>query len=206
MELLAKIGVLVVILIVIAGIIFALTYTVANTKLTAQQATNLVITDLKQSNPGATVFTINVMNSPTYNDSYDITMGVVLNATSPCPTLFIDSFDYPAFSLLNSTDTLFTTKCMISNAASTSPYLISSPFVAIARASNASIAALSDYINSYGYSNITVYASRFVNTFNSPIGAYSNVWLVNYTAKNVPYSEYVVIDYSSGSVLGNYSS
>jgi hypothetical protein len=115
MELLAKVAVVVVVLIAIAGVGFIVYNFIANpaTPLTADQAAQVVVRDLKLHNPSANISVINVTPSTLKSNSWIIILSVIYNATRPCPTLFIEGFDYPATGLIPSVDNLYTENCTI---------------------------------------------------------------------------------------------
>ena len=128
------------------------------------------------------------------------------NSTKPCPTLFIEAFDYPATGLLPSVDNLYTDKCFIYGLSSAPTYVVSSPSIAIVKSYNnrffptIEVMPLAEYINTYGYESMTVHAT-FFNTLGKSMTpfneTFNNVWLVNYTATGADYSEFVILD-SSG--------
>jgi hypothetical protein len=210
MDLLLKVGILIIVLIVIFGAAFLIfVHTGQSGPLTQAQAQQIVLNDIKASNPNATVTVVSSSPSPSFNNSWSIVLAIVYNATRPCPTLFIEGFDYPAtgLSISHGIDNLYTTKCVISGLSTAPTYVISSPEIAIARSYNTSSPELVNYVTLYGYNNVNVYATFYANLGASatPLGqSFSNIWLVNYTAKNAPYSQYVVLA-QSGQIIGNYT-
>jgi hypothetical protein len=211
MDLLEKVGVIVIVLVVVSSIVFLLLQNGKNPQLTASQAVQLVINDVRATNPNANITVVSVSNSTVQKGSYSIVLSVAYNSTRACPTLFIDMFDYPAFSLSNSTENLYTygnaNRCTINGLvnSSTSTYVIGSKYVAIARSYSKNIPQITSYVNSYGYNNTDVDASYYSNLTNAHLAnTYYNAWLVRYKASAADYSVYVVID-SSGSVAGNYT-
>ena len=211
MDLLEKVGIIVIILVLIFSAVFLLMQTGKKTPLTAAQATQLVITDVKASSPNATISVVSVSNSTAQKGSYSIVLSVVYNSTRACPTLFIDIFDYPAFSLYNSTPNQYTSgnayRCMVNGLvnSSTSTYVIGSKYVAIARSYSSRIPAIMNYVNDYGYNNTNVNASYYQNLTNSHLSKnYYNAWLVRYKANAAQYAVYAVIN-STGAVAANYT-
>jgi len=211
MDLLEKVGVIVIVLVVVSSIVFLLLQNGKNPQLTASQAVQLVINDVRATNPNANITVVSVSNSTVQKGSYSIVLSVAYNSTRACPTLFIDMFDYPAFSLSNSTENLYTygnaNRCTINGLvnSSTSTYVIGSKYVAIARSYSKNIPQITSYVNRYGYNNTDVDASYYSNLTNAHLAnTYYNAWLVRYKASAADYSVYVVID-SSGSVAGNYT-
>jgi len=208
MDLFLKVGVIVVVLIVIAGLGFIVfQHAKGSTAVTSGQAVQFVKSDLIEMNPSANITVINVSQSRLQAGSWDIVLSIVYNATRPCPTLLIQGFDYPATGLVPSLDNLYTTKCVIYGMSDAPSYVISSPVIATARSYNESPTSVSTYVSTYGYNN-TVVHSKFYTMLNSSVTGssknFTNVWLVNYTASGVGYSEYLIMD-SSGTVVANYS-
>ncbi len=217
MDLLERVGILALIIIVIVGggfLIFK--YAVSNSgPLTGAQASAIVQRDLAQAYPNASVSVINVSKSTLTQNSWDVFVSLVYNATRPCPTVYLDQYDYPATGLVPSVANLYTKGCVIyglSNTNSTLPYysyIITSPEIAIAKSFNSSFPALIDYVNTYGYNNTNVYATHYSNLTLSkqilPSGtAFYNIWLINYTAPQAPHSEYVILN-RTGSIIYNYT-
>lgn len=209
MDLLAKVGVAVVIFIVIAGIGFYAFGMLAGqaTALTAQKATQIVISDLKLRNPTADVTIISVTPSTLAAGSWSMTFSVVYNSTSPCPTLFIEGFDYPATGLVPSVDNLYTENCTIYGLSTAPTYVISSPAIAIVKSYDSGFAPITNYVNNYGYGNTTVHAKFFATLESNmtPLNrTFYNVWDINYTAIRAGYSQFAILN-SSGAIAGNYT-
>lgn len=211
MDLLGKVGIIVIILVLVFSAAFLLLQGEKSTQVTAAQAVQLVINDVRATSPNANITIVSVSNSTAQKGSYNIVLSVAYNSTKACPTLFIDMFDYPAFSLSNSTENLYTygnaNKCSINGLvnSSSSTYVIGSKYVAIARSYSSNIPAIMNYVGKYGYNNTSVNASYYSNLTNSHLAkSYYSAWLVHYKAKAADYSVYVVIN-SSGSVAANYT-
>jgi hypothetical protein len=189
MDLLEKVGIIVVILVVVFSAVFLLMQSGKKSQLTAAQALQFVINDVRAASPNANITVVSVSNSTVQKGSYSIVLSVVYNATRACPTLFIDMFDYPAFSLSNSTENLYTygnqSMCTINGLvnSSTSTYLIGSPYVAIARSYSSKIPQIMNYVKRFGYNNTNVDASYYSNLTNTHLpNNYYNAWLVRYNA------------------------
>lgn len=214
MDLILKVGILIVVLVVMISAVWLFTAHQSSGQLTETQAKQLVLNDVKASNPNATVSAISVTNSTLEANSWQIILSVIYNATRPCPTLFIEGFDYPATGLVPSTDNLYTKGTLNSSAngciiygLSTAPsYVISSPEVAIARSYNSTTAPqLYTYVRGFGYDNVAVHAAFYANPCQNASCNYpGNVWIVNYSAVDASYNEYVVLD-QSGALVGNYT-
>lgn len=208
MDLLLKVGVIVVILIAIAGVGFIIfQHTQGSSAITSSQAVQFVKSDLTEMNPSANITLINVSPSRLQTGSWSVVVSIVYNGTRPCPTLLIQGFDYPATGLVPSLDNLYTTKCVVYGLSSAPSYVISSPYVATARSYNASPFSVRNYVSSYGYNNTSVHSSFYTSLNSSVTGIpqnFSNVWLVRYTANGAKVSQYLVMG-SSGSIIANFS-
>lgn len=214
MDLLAKVGIGAAILIIIFAGVLVFRYAVARPgPLSASQAQQIVQRDLRLSYPNATINVINVTPSTLSSGSWNVFVSLVYNATRPCPTVYLEQYDYPATGLVPSVANLYTQHCIIYGLSNTYlpyyTYLITSPEIAIAKSFNTSFPALVVYVNTYGYNSTNVYASHYQNLTLSrsvlPSGrSFIDVWLVNYTNVRAPYSEYVILN-SSGSILFNYT-
>ena len=208
MDLFLKVGIIVVVLIVIAGAGFIIFQHASGTgAVTSDQAVQFVKSDLIEMNPSANITIINVSPSRLQTGSWDIVLSIAYNATRPCPTLLIQGFDYPATGLVPSLDNLYTTKCVVYGMSGAPSYVISSPEIAIARSYNTSPQSIRTYVSAYGYNNTVVHAKFYTQLNGTVTGVgknFSNVWLVNYTARGARGSEYLIMD-SSGSIIANYS-
>jgi hypothetical protein len=214
MDLLERVAIIAVIAVLIIAAVGAVYYFVIAPKvqktLTASQAEQFVINDLKSGSPSANITVINVSNSTLKKGSYNIVLSIVYNATRPCPTLFIEAFDYPATGLVPSIDNLYTKDCIIYGISDAPSYVISSPEIAIARSYNQSvnhgINQVTYYVSDYGYNNTAVTAQYYpyLNNTQTNLGkSYYNVWLVRYKAAAANFSVYTVIGNST--VLANYT-
>ncbi len=210
MDLLAKVGIIAIILIIIFSIVYvAFRYVVPSGPLTSQEAQQLVQHDIGLNYPNATIIITNVSQSTTPQNSWNMFVTLVFNATRPCPTLYQEEVNYPAFNFVLSSTNLYTQNCVVYGLSNTSlqyySYQISSPYVAIARSYNLSYPSIVNYVNAYGYNNTNVYAKRYVSyvieTSNKTV---YNVWIVNYTAPKASYSQFVVLN-STGSIIYNYT-
>lgn len=206
MDLFAKVTVAIVVIILIGALLFVLLQHFSSSAVTEKQAESYVISDLKQQNPNVSISIINVSPSTLAKGSWNVIVGLVYNGTRACPTVLIEGYDYPAMTLLSNIYDLYTTGCRIYGISSAPSYVISLPQIAVARATNVSSYA-SSYVYFFGYDNTIAKAHYFsaLNSSSTPLGEnFTDVWLVNYTATNAHYSEYIVLS-ESGSVLGNYS-
>jgi len=208
MDLLGRVAIIVLVLIIVFSAGFILLKRNTQSQLTSAQAVQVVLNDLKASNPSANITVINVSNSTLKEGSYNIALSIVYNATRPCPTLEIEAFDYPATGLVPSVDNLYTTGCKIYGLSATAyeSYVISSPEVAIARSYNQGISQITGYVSAFGYNNTYVTATyyTYLNENSTHLGkSFYNIWLVKYKATNANYSIYAVLQ--NNTVVGNYS-
>ncbi|MEM3827037.1 MAG: hypothetical protein QXR58_00345 [Candidatus Micrarchaeaceae archaeon] len=208
MHLLSKVTLIAIIIILLALIVFYAARQPASSAITKQQAESFVISDLMQSNPNASINVINAAPSTLKSGSWSIMVSIIYNSTRACPTVLVKSFDYPAFTLSSVVDsyTTGTIPCAVHGLSNVSSYLISLPQVAIAIATNSSMQA-SSYASLFGYNKTVAHAHFYSSLASSstPLGKnLSNVWLVNYTASDSNYSEYVVLG-STGGVVGSFA-
>ena len=209
MDLLAKVAVAVVVFIAIAGVGFYLygLFASPSATLTSQKASQTVIDDLKLNNPTAEVTLINITPSTLRSNSWSMILSIVYNSTRPCPTLFIEGFDYPATGLVPSIDNLYTKNCTIYGLSTAPTYVISSPAIAIVKSYDSGFAPISNYVRTYGYNNTVVHARffMFLEKNMTPLNeSFYNDWLINYTASRADYSQFVLLS-SSGTIVGNYT-
>jgi hypothetical protein len=204
MGILSTAAIIAVIAIIIAGAGFLVFHRTTSTKLTAQQASDLVVKDIKAQNPNANVTVISISNSTLRAESWQIVTSVVYNGSKPCPTLFIDVFDYPALGLQNYTANLYTSDCMINGLSDAPSYVISSPEIAIVRSYSSNYSAIRSYVRRFGYANTSVTARFEGQINNTAFGNETNIWLVKYSATKANYSLYATLN-QSGSILNSYN-
>ncbi len=207
MDLIGRVAIIVVLLVIVFSAAFLIFKHGTASQLTPAQAVQFVKNDLRDTNPGANISVISVTNSTLEKGSYNIVLSIVYNATRPCPTLFIEGFDYPATGLVPSVDNLYTSKCVIYGLSDAPSYIISSPEIAIARSYTQNVSQINDFVNAYGYNNTVVTAAfyPYLNSTTTHLGqSFYNVWLIKYSAASAKSSVYVVLD-SSGAVAGNYT-
>ncbi len=166
------------------------------------QASGLVLHDLEHNYPSAIINITNVTQSQ-YIGSWHIVASVIDNATSPCPTYDIYSFDYPAYGFVYRVDNKYTENCIIYGLVSGN-YTIGSYPVAIARSYQLNISQVRHFVSAYGYSNMVVTASYY-NTTSIRGNAYNKIWLVNYTTPKANYSVHIVLSQLNGSIMNIYN-
>ena len=180
MDLLAKSVVFVVVIIAIVGAVFYLLSGGAFMKqVTQAQAEALVYHDLQNSNPGARINITNVTPSQ-FQGSWHMLASVILNATSPCPSYYIYSFDYPKYNFVYRVVNTYTSNCVIYSGSGNQTAIGSAP-AAITQSYDLHIPSVYSFVQKYGYSNVAVYATYYRNVTYQGTG-YSNAWLVNYTS------------------------
>jgi len=207
MDLVERVAIVVVLLIIVFSAAFLIFRHNNQQQFTSAEAVQFVINDLKAANPSANITVINVSNSTLKQGSFNIVLSIVYNATKPCPTLFIEGFDYPATGLVPSLDNLYTSKCVVYGLSDAPSYVISSPEIAIVRSYTDNVSQINNYVNTFGYSNTFVTAKfyNYLNNTNTHLAqSLYNVWLVRYRATNANYSVYAVVD-SSGAIAGNFT-
>jgi hypothetical protein len=202
MNLFGKVAIIGLIVIVLAAGVIALSAKVSGAKppINATAAQTFILGYMKQTYPTADVYPINVTPSKLANNSWDIFVGVVYNASSSCPTIEIEDFDYPAVNILPRTDNIYAENCTIYTNGN---QRITIPAAAIVASYNSSSVA-KGYVREYGYPNVSVKAKFFDTTNSTPLGTLQNVWLVNYSTIRSNYVQYVVLN-QYGFPIGNYT-
>lgn len=204
MDLVLRVGILIIVLIAIFSVGYYLTVRPSqSTVLTQQAAEQKVLSDISNESPTAAVNVLSVGPSKNYNDSWDVSLKVVYNGTRPCPTVTIIDFDYPALGLVPTSDNVWTTKCQIVNMSLSAGTL---PEIAQVQAYTSS-SWMRSYVYDYGMNNVIASAKQYpqLNASATPLNmSFSNVWLVNYSAVPASYNEYVILN-QQGSVQANYT-
>lgn len=215
MDLLLKVGILILALVVIASAVFLIfVHTTQAGPLTKQQAESLVLNDIISQNPNAAVTVVSASPSILANNSWSIVLSIVYNGTKPCPTLFIQEYDYPALTFVNGTNNQYSKEynntpkgCIIYGLSTAPTYVISSPQIAIARSYGSNSSIINNYVGDFGYNNVNVYATFYptISASMTPLNqTYSNVWIVNYTTPIAHYNQYVILG-QSGQIVANYT-
>ncbi len=171
--------------------------------ITSQEAAQIVLTDLENSNPNAAINIANVSPS-IYAGSWHIIASVVYNATSPCPSYSVYSFDYPQYGLVNRTENSYTYACQIYGYSGSGPYEIESYPAAITFSYISNTTGVMRYVNQYGFSNVHVKATYLNKTMLSGRN-FNNVWVVVYSSNSTPTSLYDVLNQQNGSIEAVYN-
>ncbi len=207
MELLTRVVVFAVILIaVLLAAYFIVVSLVPSGGVTEQQALNQVRIYELSKYPYANITSTNATALSTPGN-WKIVIGIVLNFTSPCPSYFSDTFDYPQYFPVDRNQTIYTRpNCTIVGVSSSSvPYSLYNPSVAVTRAYTFNIPEVNAFIRTYGFDNVSV-SSHFYNGAVNLNGLnFSNIYLVKYSAPSASNKVYVVLSQMDGSLLGTYN-
>jgi len=185
MELFTRVVVLAVLFIAILLVAYFIivSFTPAGSVTEAQALNQVRIYELsKYPNANITSSNSTAMTTP---GNWKIIIGIVLNATSPCPSYFVDTFEYPSYFPIDRNQTLYTRpNCTIVGVSSSStPYSLYNPSVAITRAYTFNTAEVNGFIDRFGFGNVSV-SSQFYRGAIQLMGMnYSDVYVVN--AKSV---------------------
>lgn len=202
MDLLAKVFLYAVIILAVLLVVYSVFQqsSIFSPHVSKQQAEALVIEDLLGANPAFVVNITNVTPS-NYSGSWHILASVTYNYTTPCPSSFDYSFDYPKFGFVYRVSNTYTTYsngvCTIAGNAT------GRLSVAIARSWKSGNANITNYVNSVGFNNTTVRAVYYESIGRFGMN-FSKVWLVNYTSTLSNRSVCAMVSYGNGSTIGSY--
>lgn len=204
MSLLVNVLVLAVILIIILAAVFLFKQQIFPSSITEQQAESLIMSDLQNANPGANLTVINATPSQ-FSGSWHFVVSTVLNATSPCPSYYIYSFDYPKYGFVYRVVNDYTSGCNIFVVGNNSTYALTSYPVAITRSYALNISQIRAFVNTYGYNNVST-SAQFLNKTTIAGTTYNDIWLVRYSATKAAYSVYAALSELGGNVITVYNS
>ena len=204
MSLLVNVLVLAVIIIAILAAVFLFGQQIFPSTITTTQAESLVLSDLQNANPGANLSVTNVTPSQ-FSGSWHIVVSAVLNATSPCPSYYIYSFDYPKYGFVYRIVNDYASGCSIFVVGNQSTYTLTSYPVAITRSYMLNVSQIKDFVNAYGYYNVSTSAQFFNKTVMAGT-TYNDIWLVRYSARKATHSVYAILSEAGGDLLGTYNS
>lgn len=204
MDIILKSTIIVVILIAIVfGGYYAINQVGLSQPITQAQAVSLVTSDLQKTIPNSVINITNVTPSQ-FAGSWHILASIVTNATTPCPSYFIYSFDYPKYSFVYGVVNIYTKNCVIYGLGQNKSYTISSYPAAIARSYNLNIKNVTNFVKYYGYGSVVVLANYYNKT--TLLGrTYNSIWLVNYSAPSSNHSVYVLLSQFNGTALLSYN-
>jgi hypothetical protein len=200
MELLERAVVAIVLIIVILlAIYYAYLFLSGNSvqPITQQHAEALITSDLQTAYPNAIINVTSDMQS-TYAGSWHIVVSVTLNATSPCPSYFVNTYDYPRFAFVSTPQNTYTKNCQIYVFSPGGSFTLGSTPVAVAWAST-HVKTVADYIKAFGLQNVSVVTS-FIS--NSSAG---DEWQMIYSSKHAGYAIYATLADINGTLLSNYN-
>lgn len=201
MELLESVLVLAVVIVVVllaAYYAYGFLSSTPGQQVTEQHAEALITSDLQAAYPGATVNITNATPS-SYSGSWHITASVTENATSPCPSYFINTYDYPQFTFVSTPQNTYTSNCKIYVFSPNSAFKLGSAPVAIAWASK-HVTSVIYYISQFGYGNVSASAQY---QSNATIGG---VWQLAYSSRTTNYSVHAMLADTNGTLLNTYNS
>ena len=192
--------------VVVVAILFVAYYAMQNTlfqHITKDQAISLITADLLGAYPGAQVNVTNATAS-SYAGSWHIAFSIILNATSPCPSYFAYSFDYPQFGFVYRVENTYAKNCTIYGLSSGKPFIVSSSPVAITRAYTLNVPNLRAFIAAYGFHNVTVAANFFNSTTINAVN-YTHAWQVVYSSERANHSAAALLSQLNGTLLTSYN-
>ena len=209
MDILLQVALIAIILIIIFGIILVVHSYIskpAPSKLTSNEALAIVEKDIKLNDPNSTISLLSISKSKITNNSWDMSFRVINRTKSVCPTLEIESYNYPAVSLAPTIISVYSKNCQIfaSNTCGDPSSNITLYPIALACAYNSNNYTLNSYITQYGYKNITT-VTNFDSNYVIPSKniSYTNVWILNYTSKIANFN-LTVISNRDGSIINVY--
>ncbi len=174
MDLFAKVFIIAV---VIVAVVAAISLSLQNSQhsVTEAQAVNNITNYIHDAYGSNAAVNITSVTPSQYQGSWNILAGVITNGTSPCPSYFVLSFEYPFNTYNYRIQNNYTSNCKVNEAT------IGSSPVAIAKSYSLNTSQVRDFVNQYGYSNVVVQANRVsaqaINGKN-----YTDIWAVYYSA------------------------
>ncbi|WP_088820336.1 hypothetical protein [Candidatus Mancarchaeum acidiphilum] len=174
--------------------------------ITENEALSIVTKDIKLENPNSNITIMNITKSKLANDSWDITLRLINYSNSVCPTLEIESYNYPAVTLVPTVISVYSSDCSIyGNQTCETPYSdITMGPVALTCAYIENTSDLNSYITDYGLKNITASAKFYSNlNLTQPKAYYRNIWLLNYSSNLSNYNLIVVMN-KSGYIINSF--
>ncbi len=209
MDIIFKVVLMAIILIAIVVAIFVIHNYFVKVKpnyITENEALSIVTKDIKLENPNSNITIINITKSKLANDSWDITLRLINYPHSICPTLEIESYNYPAVTLVPTVISVYSSNCSIyGNETCATPYSdITMDPVALTCAYIDNTTSLNTYIRDYGFKNITA-SAQFYSSLNitHPQADYRNIWLLNYSSNMSNYNLIIVMN-KSGYIVNSF--
>ena len=202
MDLLAKVFIAAVIIVAILLALYVVVgqFSIFSPHVSKQQAQALVLEDLLGANP-TSVVNVTSVTASNYSGSWRVLASVTFNSTTPCPSSYDYSFDYPKFGFVYRVSNTYTS---YNNGVCTIEGNATGRFaVAIARSFRSGNVNLTSYVNSAGFYNTTVHAAYF-DSLGRFERNFTKVWLVNYTSDLSNRSICAMVSYENGSTIGSY--
>lgn len=194
MEILVKVLIIAVVIIAVVGVVVKLTANSSSHPVTQAQAVANITTYLHDVYGTSANVTITNVTPSQYQGSWDILAGVITNGTTPCPSYFVLSFEYPFNTYNYRIQNNYTANCKVNEAT------IGSSPVAIAKSYSLNTSQVNDFVNQYGYSNIVTRASK-INSQQINGNTYNDIWEVYYTAPTQTTSSIQVYLDSNGTLI-----
>ncbi len=191
------IAIVVVAIIFVAYYAYGLIYGSSSQQVTEQQAESLITTDLQANYPNAVVNITNASPS-SYSGSWHIVVSVVVNASSPCPSYFINTYDYPAFRFNPTPQNTYTTNCNIYVFSPSGAFKLGSAPVAIAWATRR-VPSVAEYVSLFGASNVNAEATYAANATTG------GTWSLVYSSASANYTAHALLADTNGTLLSSYN-
>ncbi len=147
--------------------------------ITQAQAVSNVTRFIQKSAPPGTLINITSVTPSQYAGSWHIVAGVIINSTKPCPSYYVESFDYPQYQFVSGLDNNYTANCIVNGL--NSSYVIGYYPIAVAVSYAVNNSQVRGFVKQYGYGNVFTQASRVASQTIGGIN-YTNVWVVYYTS------------------------
>ncbi|MEM0201338.1 MAG: hypothetical protein QXD23_02935 [Candidatus Micrarchaeaceae archaeon] len=194
--------------IIIIAVIFVFYYLQSNGifgtyTITQSQAKALVLNDLQNTFQNAVINITNVSKSQ-YQGSWHIIAAIVQNSTSPCPDYSVVSFDYPKYNFVYKIENVYTQNCVIYQKGLNQSSIISSYPTAIIKSYESNLTLIKNYVNKYGFNNVSVYANYFSN-LKYLSKNYTDIWEINYTTTKSNNVVSVLLYESNGMIAKTYN-
>ncbi|MCL4411158.1 MAG: hypothetical protein M1559_01165 [Candidatus Marsarchaeota archaeon] len=203
MQIISKIAIATLIIIIIFVVAYLIFVHYSAPKVNEAYAEAVVVKDLKSISPTAVINIVNVSPSSTTNNSWNITVSIVYNPTSPCPSLSIASYNYPKFNLGYVSENNYTRGCKIYGSANSSAYAINSPYIAIVKSYDQNNATIDSYVMQNGFNNTLVHAyffgTLYPNATLNTTASMPDVWLINYSS-TITKGRLYVVSFHNGTI------
>ncbi len=197
MDLLIRAIIAAIVVIAILSVVYYVLKGSLGQQVTKQQAESFITTDLLQTYPGSIV-NVTSDTPSNYSGSWHIVVSVTENATSPCPSYFINVYDYPAFRLVSTPQNTYTSNCNIYVFSPNSAFKLGSSPVAIAWATKR-VPSVIKYISVFGMPNVNA-SAHFQSNATS-----GGTWVLTYSSRLANYSVRALLADTNGTLLNSYN-